>query len=91
MPTRSLISGQFGAVARSQLGEDALCLPRETLDGWRDFRRLRVDDRIDRTIGNVTTDGGGVDLLGDGIILRVRETHSSRVHVRADIANETLE
>ena len=73
------VGGQFGAATRPELGQNALSLTRETPDGRRDFWRLRIQDWVDRTIGNVATDGRSkwgrlyaVDRKNQGLMLRAK-------------------
>ena len=75
-----MIRGNFGAMTRAQLREDALSLTREAQDRWRNLWRLRVEDGIDWPIADVLRDGGRVDLISDGSILGIRhQTLSKRV------------
>ena len=65
-------------------------MPRETQDGRRNLRWLRIQDRVYRAIGDVTIDGRGVDLRADAFVLRVREAGSTGVHERSDLTDKAL-
>ena len=68
------VGGQFGAVTRPELGQNALSLPRGTPEGRRDFWRLRIQDQVDRTIDGRSEWGRlyAVDRKNQGLMLQAK-------------------